>query len=52
MNAHPNHTVTAVTFLAWAEAQPKQAVRFEFWDGRVIEKHGPAGTMHAQRSQH
>jgi Uma2 family endonuclease len=52
MNAQAKHIPTAETFLAWAQAQPKEAGRFEFWDGKVIEKHGPAGTMNAERSQH
>jgi Uma2 family endonuclease len=52
MNSQFKHPVTAETFLAWAEAQPKEAGRFEFWDGQIIEKHGPAGSMNAERSQH
>lgn len=39
-------------FLAWAEAQPKEAGSFELWDGKVIIKHGPAGSMNAERSGH
>jgi Uma2 family endonuclease len=44
--------MTADEFLAWAESVPKEAGRFELWDGEVIVKHGPAGQMNAERSQH
>lgn len=38
MTAIPRHRMTADEFLAWAEAQPKEAGRFELWDGEVIVK--------------
>ena len=44
--------MSADEFLAWAEAQPKEAGRFELIHGRIVEKQGPAGTMNAERSQH
>ena len=31
---------------------PKEAGKFELWDGEVIVKHGPVGQMNAERSQH
>jgi Uma2 family endonuclease len=52
MIALPKHKMTADEFLAWAETQPKEAGKFELWDGEVIVKHGPAGQMNAERSQH
>jgi Uma2 family endonuclease len=52
MTALPKHKMTIDEFLAWSETQPKEAGRFELWDGEIIEKHGAAGTMNAQRSQH
>ena len=52
MIALPKHKMTADEFLAWAEALPKEAGKFELWDGDVIVKHGPAGQMNAERSQH
>ncbi len=52
MTALPKHTMTVEEFLAWSEAQPKEAGRFELWDGQVVEKHGAAGEMNAERSQH
>ncbi len=51
MNVQPKR-LTPEQFLAWAETQPKEAGSFELWDGVVIEKHGAAGTMNAERSQH
>jgi Uma2 family endonuclease len=48
----PDRTMTFEEFLAWAETVPKEAGRFELWDGRVIAKKGPAGSMNAERSQH
>ncbi|MEQ1710717.1 MAG: Uma2 family endonuclease, partial [Hyphomicrobium sp.] len=48
----PDRTMTFEEFLAWAESVPKEAGRFELWDGRVIAKKGPAGSMNAERSQH
>jgi Uma2 family endonuclease len=52
MIALPKHKMTADEFLAWAEKLPKEAGKFELWDGEVIIKHGPAGQMNAERSQH
>jgi Uma2 family endonuclease len=52
MIALPKHKMTADEFLAWAEKLPKEAGKFELWDGEVIVKHGPAGQMNAERSQH
>jgi Uma2 family endonuclease len=52
MIALPKHKMTADEFLAWAESLPKEAGKFELWDGDVIVKHGPAGQMNAERSQH
>ena len=48
----PDREMTLEEFLAWAETVPKEAGRFELWDGRVIAKRGPAGSMNAERSQH
>jgi Uma2 family endonuclease len=52
MIALPKHKMTADEFLAWAEALPKEAGKFELWDGEVIVKHGPVGQQNAERSQH
>jgi Uma2 family endonuclease len=52
MIALPKHKMTADEFLVWAESLPKEAGKFELWDGDVIVKHGPAGQMNAERSQH
>ena len=52
MTALPKHAMTVEEFLVWSEAQPKEAGRFELWDGYVIEKRGAAGSMNAERSQH
>jgi CHAD domain-containing protein len=35
----PKHKMTADEFLAWAETLPKEAGKFELWDGEVIVKH-------------
>jgi hypothetical protein len=51
MIALPKHKMTADEFLAWAERLPKEAGRFELWDGDVIVKHGPVGQQNAERSQ-
>jgi Uma2 family endonuclease len=48
----PTHKMTADEFLAWAEGLPKEAGRFELWDGEVIVKRGPAGFENAERSEH
>ncbi len=34
--------MTADEFLVWAESLPKEAGKFELWDGEVIVKHGPS----------
>jgi Uma2 family endonuclease len=52
MIALPKHKMTADEFLVWAESLPKEAGKFELWDGEVIVKHGAAGQMNAERSQH
>ena len=52
MIALPKHKMTADEFLAWAEGLPKEAGKFELWDGEVIVTHGPAGFENAERSQH
>ena len=52
MTAVPKHKMTADEFLAWAVTLPKEAGKFELWDGEVIVKHGPAGQMNSERSQH
>jgi Uma2 family endonuclease len=52
MIALPKNKMTADEFLVWAEGLPKEAGKFELWDGDVIVKHGPAGQMNAERSQH
>ena len=52
MIALPKHKMTVEEFLAWSETQPKEAGRFELWDGEIIEKFGEAGSMNAPRSQH
>lgn len=52
MTALPHHRMTADEFLAWAEAQPKEAGRFELWDGEVIVKRGPTGQQQAERARH
>jgi Uma2 family endonuclease len=48
----PKHKMTAEEFLAWAEGLPKEAGRFELWDGEVIVKRGPSGFENAERAQH
>ena len=52
MIALPKHKMTADEFLVWAESLPKEAGKFELWDGEVIVKHGPVGQQNAERSQH
>lgn len=57
MNTHtdmkiPEQPMTVEEFLVWAEALPKEAGRFELWDGRVIMKRGPAGSTNAERAKH
>ena len=52
MIALPKHKMTADEFLAWAASLPKEAGKYELWDGEVIVKHGPVGQQQAERSQH
>jgi Uma2 family endonuclease len=52
MTALPRHRMTADEFLVWAEAQPKEAGRFELWDGEVIVKRGPTGQQQSERARH
>lgn len=52
MTAVPQHRMTADEFLAWAEAQPKEAGRFELMDGEVIVKRGPTGQQQSERARH
>jgi Uma2 family endonuclease len=48
----PKHKMTADEFLSWAESLPREAGRYELWDGDVIVRHGPAGFENAERAQH
>ncbi len=52
MIALPQHRMTADEFLAWAEALPKEAGRFELWDGEVIVKRPPAGQQQSEQARH
>ena len=52
MNAIPRRKMNVDEFLAWAETVPKEDGRFELWDGEVVEKKGPVGSMNAERSEH
>ena len=52
MIALPQHRMTADEFLDWAETLPKEAGRFELWDGQVIVKRAPAGQQQAERARH
>ena len=52
MIALPKHKMTIDEFLIWSEHQPKEAGKFELWDGAIIEKHGAVGTMNAEKSKH
>jgi Uma2 family endonuclease len=52
MTALPQHRMTADEFLAWSETQPKEAGRFELWDGQVIVKRGPIGQQQSERARH
>jgi Uma2 family endonuclease len=45
----PNHKMTADEFLAWADALPGEAGKFELWDGDVVVRHGPG---FEERSEH
>ena len=46
----PKRKMTADEFLAWAESLPKEAGKFELWDGEVIVRHGPG--FEEERSEH
>jgi Uma2 family endonuclease len=48
----PDWRMTVEEFLAWYEAQPKEAGHFELWDGHVVCKQGPTGSMNAERAKH
>jgi Uma2 family endonuclease len=53
--APPLPTMTAEEFLVWAEAQPREAGKFELWDGEVIMTRGPTDgplELQSERSQH
>lgn len=52
MTALPKHKMTADEFLAWAEAQPKEAGVFELHDGVIVVRHGPITSQQAEKSQH
>jgi Uma2 family endonuclease len=52
MIALPKHKLTVDEFLAWSETLPNEAGRYELWDGEIIEKRGPTGSMNSARSQH
>src|SRR5262245_50504401 len=52
MIALPKQKMTADEFLKWAEGLPREAGKFDLWDGEVVVKHGPVGQQHAERSQH
>jgi Uma2 family endonuclease len=51
----PRQLMTAEEFLVWAEAQPREAGKFELWDGEVIMTRGPSDgplELQSERSQH
>ena len=48
----PKYKMTADEYLSWAECLPREAGRYELWDGDVIVRHGPAGFENAERAQH
>jgi Uma2 family endonuclease len=52
MIALPKRKMTADEFLTWAEGLPKEAGKFEVWDGEVIVTRGPSGFENAERSEH
>ena len=52
MIPRPSHNMTLDEFLAWSEALPGDQGKYELWDGEIVEKRGPPGTMNAARSQH
>jgi Uma2 family endonuclease len=51
MVALPQNRMTADEFLVWSEAQPKEAGKFELWDGQIVMIDGPTGQQ-SERSQH
>jgi Uma2 family endonuclease len=51
----PVQRMTAEEFMIWAEAQPREAGKFELWDGEVIMTRGPSDgppELQSERSQH
>lgn len=52
MTTLPKRKMTADEFLAWAEAQPKEAGVFELHDGEVVMRHGPITSQQAERARH
>jgi hypothetical protein len=38
----PRQLMSAEEFMVWAEAQPREAGKFELWDGEVIMTRGPS----------
>jgi Uma2 family endonuclease len=51
----PRQLMTAEEFMVWAEAQPREAGKFELWDGEVIMTRGPSDgplELQSERSQH
>jgi Uma2 family endonuclease len=53
--AIPTQFMTAEEFLIWAETQPREAGKFELWDGEVIMTRSPSDSpldMQSERSQH
>ncbi len=47
----PKHKMTADEFLAWYEDLPKEAGKYELWDGEVVVRHAPAAGFE-ELSQH
>lgn len=54
MQDHPSSDarLTVDEFLDWYQRLPKEAGRFELWDGRIVMKHGGAGAMNAEQAGH
>lgn len=48
----PDARLTVDEFLDWYQRLPKEAGRFELWDGRIVMKHGRAGTVNAEQAGH
>jgi Uma2 family endonuclease len=51
----PIQRMNAEDFMIWAEAQPREAGKFELWDGEVIMTRGPSDgppELQSERSQH